>query len=440
MPNVLFTSEIFEEAKHRLSRSFGNFEALVAIGGYHFELGITDFSKWSEALNDTVRAELGRPVRSPMLEEIYVGMRGKAFDVAQALVRSSVTQRPNVGESLNRFLKIERSSIPTTSNSGTTRGEFESTNPTTQSEPQEKSAASKSLSTIIGKDRADELERLLDELNSLIGLDRLKADIIELTNYVIVSQERKSRGLKVSDSSLHMVFIGNPGTGKTTVARLVSQIYKALGVISKGHLIEASRSDLVGGYLGQTALKTKGKVEEALGGTLFIDEAYSLAPESSGSDSFGQEALDTLVKLMEDNRSDLVVIVAGYPAEMQRFLAANSGLQSRFNKFLSFDDYNSSELVRIFEHFCSQADYRLAANARGKLSKLFDTACLNRDISRFGNAREARNVFDQTIKNLASRVVTLASLQDHALMTIEEADVPDVWPTTSAGHALARPF
>jgi Cdc6-like AAA superfamily ATPase len=428
MPNILFTTDTFEEAKQRLSSPLDSFDALVDIGAYHFEFGITGFPEWCKAVNDTVRAELGRPFKIPVLEEAYVGMRSKAFKAAQQIVKTNVLQKPNVGDSLNRFMSIEKPTSQSTPSLNSTPNQVESASPNNP-DPAAGSFTSKELFAIIGAERHAELERLIDDLNSLIGLDRLKADIIELTNYVIVSQERKSRGFKISDSSLHMVFFGNPGTGKTTVARLISQIYKALGVISKGHLVETSRSDLVGAYLGQTALKTRAKIEEALGGVLFIDEAYSLVPSKAEFDSYGQEALDTLVKLMEDNRNDLAVIVAGYPEDMRRFLAANPGLQSRFNKFLSFDDYGPQQLLEIFERFCIEADYRVASGARKKLANLFGLLCMNRDRKRFGNARESRNVFDRATKNLANRVVNLPHRANDLLTTIQEADVPDRWST-----------
>jgi SpoVK/Ycf46/Vps4 family AAA+-type ATPase len=431
MPNVLFTIKTFDEARDRLYSPSDTFDALVDIGAYHFEFGISDFAKWCDAVNATVRTELGRHINRPILEEAYVQMRGKAFKAAQHIVKTSISKRPDVAESLNRFMMIEKPPSGPARVLNTAVNQGEAATATKSLGKDLKSTASQNLSAIIGLERQDELKKLVGDLDALIGLHRVKADVAELTNYIVVSHERKSRGFKVSDASLHMVFFGNPGTGKTTVARLISQIYKVLGVLSKGHLVEASRSDLVGGYLGQTAIKTTEKVEEALGGILFIDEAYSLVPLRDGFDSFGREALDTLVKLMEDNRDDLAVIVAGYPEDMRRFLAANPGLQSRFNKFLSFDDYEPPQLLEIFEYFCVEADYRLDRSVRKKLMKLFELAYMNRDTKRFGNAREARNVFDQTIKNLANRVVTLHHLENDTLSSIQEADVPDRWPISA---------
>ena len=234
-------------------------------------------------------------------------------------------------------------------------------------------------------------------------------------------QIRQAKGLKVSDMSYHMVFYGKPGTGKTTVARLIGEIYRALGVISKGHLVESDRAKLVAAYVGQTAIKTSEVVNTALGGILFIDEAYTLAPADSHGNDYGQEAIDTLLKLMEDHRSDLVVIVAGYPDEMGRFISSNPGLQSRFSKYLSFEDYTPEELIRIFNHFCQKNDYRLTNSATEKVGTFFQSAYENRDKT-FGNARLARNVFERAIENQSTRILSTEMTGD-LLMTIEDCDL-----------------
>lgn len=265
------------------------------------------------------------------------------------------------------------------------------------------------------------VEEILAELEGLIGLNAVKQNVRQLTNYVKILQIRRSKGLKISEMSYHMVFHGNPGTGKTTVARLIAEIYRALGVISKGHLVETDRAKLVAAYVGQTAIKTTEVANTALGGVLFIDEAYSLAPADRGND-FGQEAIDTLLKFMEDHRDDLVVIVAGYPKEMGRFIGCNPGLQSRFNKNISFDDYSPEELINIFNHFCQQNDYRLAKDAVEKLTSIFQCAYENRDKS-FGNARLARNIFEQAIQNQSTRILSMDMTGD-VLSTIEAADIP----------------
>ena len=201
----------------------------------------------------------------------------------------------------------------------------------------------------------------MEELNELIGLDMVKADVKELINLVKVQKMREDKGMKTVPVSLHLVFSGNPGTGKTTVARILSKLYKEIGVLSKGQLVEVDRSGLVAGYVGQTAIKTQKKIEEAKGGILFIDEAYTLAKE--GND-FGQEAIDTILKAMEDNRKDLVVIVAGYTNLMENFINSNPGLKSRFNKYIEFKDYSAEELIEIFDMQCRKYNYTFSTEER----------------------------------------------------------------------------
>lgn len=288
-----------------------------------------------------------------------------------------------------------------------------------KSHPGKKSSAT-SMSTVLS-DSVPALETLLGELNGLIGLAQVKQDVADLANYIKVQQLRRARGLKSPEISLHMVFHGNPGTGKTTIARLLSKIYKELGVVSKGHLVETDRSDLVAGYVGQTALKVRAVAEKALGGILFIDEAYALK-RGEDSQDFGNEAIETLLKFMEDNRQDLVVIAAGYPVEMKRFLDANPGLQSRFNKALSFPDYAPNELMDIFLRLCKESDYKLREAAQATLSDYFRVAYQNRD-SKFGNARLVRNIFERAITNVANRVVQNPQADNSALELIEDSDI-----------------
>jgi stage V sporulation protein K len=276
------------------------------------------------------------------------------------------------------------------------------------------------------KEIADEpprtLEDLLEELNSLIGLERVKNEVKQLVNYLKVQQLRRTKGMSTLPISRHIVFYGNPGTGKTTVARLLAQIYKTLEILTKGHLLETDRAGLVAGYVGQTALKVKEVVNKALGGILFIDEAYSL--NSGGERDFGQEAIETLLKMMEDHRHDLVVVVAGYTMKMDEFLSSNPGLRSRFNKFIYFEDYTAEQLKEIFKSFCKKADFKLTPDAEEKLLNVFQLLTTFRDES-FGNARLARNLFEATISNQANRIVSLPEINEEILSTFETTDIPE---------------
>lgn len=264
------------------------------------------------------------------------------------------------------------------------------------------------------------LESLLEELDSLIGLETVKKDVHSLLNFIKIANIRKSKGMKVPTISYHLVFTGNPGTGKTTIARLIAQLYYKMGLLSTGQLIETDRSALVAGYLGQTAIKTQKVIQQALGGVLFIDEAYSLAKDNE--DSYGQEAIETLLKAMEDYRDELVVIVAGYDELMHRFIDSNPGLRSRFNKYFHFPDYVGEELVAIFERFCTNNGYLLDEESKKYLSQEFNTMYENRD-DNFGNARTVRNVFENAIRHQANRLAYLSDYNDRDLMCLNYQDV-----------------
>ncbi len=267
------------------------------------------------------------------------------------------------------------------------------------------------------------LDDLLAELNELTGLDGVKAEIKSLINLLKVKKLREERGMKQPSVSLHMVFSGNPGTGKTTVARLLAKIYKCLGVLQGGQLVEVDRSNLVEGYVGQTAIKTKEVVESALGGVLFIDEAYTLTAGKDGKD-FGQEAVDTLLKMMEDNRDNLVVIVAGYTDLMEEFVNSNPGLKSRFNKYIMFEDYSGEELYEIFTSMCKKQDYMPNEPGKKYVKEYLAEKAENHD-ENFANAREVRNYIERSIARQATRIVELDEVSDKQLRTLTKADLTE---------------
>ena len=266
------------------------------------------------------------------------------------------------------------------------------------------------------KAEEETLDDLLDELNKLVGLEAVKKEVNSLVNLVQIRKIREERGMKQPAMSLHLVFSGNPGTGKTTVARLLSKIYSKLGVLSKGHLIETDRSGLVGGYLGQTAIKTQEVIQSAMGGILFIDEAYTLAPKKQ-DDAYGQEAIDTILKAMEDHRDDLIVIVAGYPSLMDNFIHSNPGLESRFNKYIFFEDYNPEELYGIFLSMCENSSLKLDSKADEYLKGLCEDIYNTRG-DNFSNARQIRNIFENVLTAQANRLASDLDITDDELMTI----------------------
>ena len=264
-------------------------------------------------------------------------------------------------------------------------------------------------------------DELSDELNSLIGLENVKKEIEDLVAFNKVQQSREKIGLKKTNRTMHMAFLGNPGTGKTTVARIVGNMYRSLGILSKGHFIEATRTDLIAEYQGQTALKVKRLIQKAKGGVLFIDEAYSIT-ENEKSDSYGRECLTELTKALEDYRSDLVVIVAGYDDLMKKFFESNPGLKSRFNYFITFEDYTVDQMFDIFLSYCKNEEYTLNDSAKDKLKKYLELNSNNPE-NKNANGRFVRNVFDKIIMNQAKRLSKLSLATKENYLTILEEDI-----------------
>ena len=265
-------------------------------------------------------------------------------------------------------------------------------------------------------------DELMEQLESLVGLETVKKEVKNLMNLVKVRKLREENDLPVPPMSFHMVFLGNPGTGKTTVARLISGLYAAIGVLSKGQLIEVDRSGLVAGYVGQTALKTQEVIQSALGGVLFIDEAYSLA--SGGENDFGREAIETLLKAMEDHRKDLVVIVAGYTGPMEKFITSNPGLESRFNRYFYFPDYNGEQLMEIFRIQCKKNSYTLTPEAEEEALKMFTQLYEERN-ENFGNGRDVRNCFEDMVVRQSNRVAAMENPTKEDLIAVLPEDLRD---------------
>lgn len=273
------------------------------------------------------------------------------------------------------------------------------------------------------ENKKESIEEILKELYEYIGLDAIKGEVSDLINLIKVNNLRKEHSLPLVDMSLHMVFMGNPGTGKTMIARLMARVYHSLGVLSKGHLVEVDRSGLVAGFVGQTAIKTAKIVEKALGGVLFIDEAYSLTPQNAEND-YGREAIETILKAMEDNRDDLVVIVAGYSELMDSFINSNPGLRSRFNRYMYFKDYSLQEMIDIFKMRCEKSLYKLENKAAEEALSDLIKRC--QEDENFGNARGVRNLFEKILMVQANRLAGETEITKEKLMCITAEDINSI--------------
>lgn len=326
---------------------------------------------------------------------------------------------------LTRYLFMLNSQIQSYKKSGGVKADRPDKIPF-KKKTQEEFAPNETETTFIGtisggEETIADLDSLLEELDSLIGLQSVKQEVRNLINLLKIIELREKNGLKAPPVTKHFVFTGNPGTGKTTVARLLSKIYCSLGILSKGHIVEVDRSGLVAGYMGQTAIKVKEVVDKAIGGVLFIDEAYALSNETPGGD-FGQEAIDTLVKAMEDHRDNLIVIVAGYPDLMEKFISSNPGLKSRFQKTLHFEDYNALELYHVFNRFCRLNDYKLSPEASDYLMDCLHNYTTHKTKD-FGNARDMRNFLNLAISNQANRLLNADLSDTEALVTLTPLDL-----------------
>ena len=303
----------------------------------------------------------------------------------------------------------------------------EKTEPAIKPEPVKAEAPAQEAKTAVAsqaeeKEPEQTYEELMAELDELVGLTTVKEDIKTIVNFLRVCKMREERGMKTPELSHHMVFSGNPGTGKTTIARLLSKLYKSIGLLETGQLVEVDRAGLIAGYQGQTAIKTAEVIQSALGGVLFIDEAYSLV--QGDNDTYGKECIATILKAMEDNRDRLVVIVAGYDNLMHKFIESNPGLQSRFNKYIHFPDYTGEELEQIFLIRCKSNGYSLEERAQEILREVFDRMYEVRD-ENFGNGRTVRNIFEKIINCQATRLADAKGecLTDEELMKLTVADV-----------------
>ena len=302
-------------------------------------------------------------------------------------------------------------------------------------EPEIVKQKSKTKSSVKGK--SESLETVMAELNSLIGLSKAKKQVDAFIAVHAMNNVRKRENLPPVNVGLHLVFTGSPGTGKTTVARLIGRLYKAIGLLETGQMVEVDRSDLISGYVGQTALKTQAKISEAEGGVLFIDEAYSLAADSGSEHGFGDEAISTLVKLMEDKRDKFAVIVAGYSENMDKFIKSNKGLKSRFQTYIQFEDYSVDELLQIFTLIASQSKVECPDDVKVAIRSYLDQ---RRPVGEDGNGRFARNLFETMFQNMTTRAMTSGTISTVDFNKFNVMDVPVFDPSNKENISNKRPF
>lgn len=366
--------------------------------------------------------------RAAELETIVVRLGNLVAKVDGEATSSEVTVLTSIEEELTRHLRPLPLDAPRRTDERARRDrhaveELIQESGQSHAGPQPEKANQAELTVASPEER---LEEGLNELETLVGLADVKQEVRTLINYLAMQRQRREASLPTTELSLHMVFGGNPGTGKTTVARIIGEIYGAMGVLAKGHLVETDRSGLVAEFAGQTGPKTNKKIDEALDGVLFIDEAYSLV-DATSEDAFGREAVQTLLKRMEDNRDRLVVILAGYPGPMENLLTSNPGLSSRFNTKLAFADYSTGELARIFQTLCHRNHYVAPPDVLRKLLLAFQWLYETRD-EHFGNGRLVRNTFETAIRRLANRIAGIAPVTREllTLLSSEDFEFPDV--------------
>jgi SpoVK/Ycf46/Vps4 family AAA+-type ATPase len=413
----LFLSMVFMPLRQRLVEDRSIVEDLFrfeSVPLHHRKLIINNWHTFNNEIQKVGRAKLNGSLKSLAYLKTYDETEDTAhFDrvaatfnsFAQIAIKADGTVSPDEESRLKKIRTL-------------IYGETE----TAQAENKKQEKKAKRKAKEREKEPEESLEEVLERIDNLIGMEKIKEQIQTFINLIIVQQEREKLGLPTTPVSFHAVFYGPPGTGKTTIARLLGKVYRALGLLEEGHLVETDRAGLVAGYVGQTAIKIDEVVQDAMGGVLFIDEAYTLAM-SKGDKDFGQEAIDTLLKRMEDHRDEIAVIVAGYPDEMKRFINSNPGLKSRFNRFFYFDHYTPEELLQIFDIFMQNASFTLTGPGRRAVLNLLSQFHGGRNKS-FGNGRFVRNLFERMVERQANRIASITPLTEQVLCALTKADVP----------------